>query len=141
MGSHAGGSGISGIDTVRLGHDINRIKQLFGYEQVTNADDFIRFNPIIANLFCNKNKSHDKNRNCADPSSAVPIFFYRFTYYFSVFSSMTFSCDFFLGSQLERKIFSPKPTARAHADAHAVPWVARTAAITPAIILSRSVLQ
>ena len=38
MGSHAGGSGISGIDTVRLGHDINRIKQLFGYEQVTNAD-------------------------------------------------------------------------------------------------------
>lgn len=35
MGSHAGGSGISGIDTVRLGHDINRIKQLFGYEQVT----------------------------------------------------------------------------------------------------------
>ena len=42
MGSHAGGSGISGIDTVRLGHDINRIKQLFGYEQVTNADDFIQ---------------------------------------------------------------------------------------------------
>ena len=42
MGSHAGGSGISGIDMVRLGHDINRIKQLFGYEQVTNADDFIR---------------------------------------------------------------------------------------------------
>ena len=34
-----------------------------------------------------------------------------------------------------------KPTASAHADAHAVPWVARTAAITPAIILSLSLLQ
>ena len=38
------------------------------------------------------------------------------------------------GFQLDRKIFSPKPTASAHADAHAVPWVARTAAITPAIV-------
>ena len=46
---------------------------------------------------------------------------------------MAFS-SFFLGSQFERKIFRPKPTARAHADAHAVPWVASTAAITPAII-------
>ena len=35
------------------------------------------------------------------------------------------------GFQLDRKTFSPKPTARAHADAHAVPWVARTAAIPP----------
>ena len=50
--------------------------------------------------------------------------------------------DFFSkGFQLDRKIFSPKPTASAHADAHAVPWVARTAAITPAIILSLSLLQ
>ena len=45
------------------------------------------------------------------------------------------------GFQLDRKIFSPKPTASAHADAHAVPWAARTAAITPAIILSLSLLQ
>jgi len=70
------------------------------------------------------------------------FFFFLYLCYSSdqFLSSMAFS-SFFLGSQFERKIFRPKPTARAHADAHAVPWVASTAAITPAIILSRSVLQ
>ena len=43
--------------------------------------------------------------------------------------------------KIQQRHSKPKPTAKAHADAHAVPWVARTAAITPAIILSRSVLQ
>ena len=59
------------------------------------------------------------------------LFFFGFCLYYF----------FSRGFQLDRKIFSPKPTASAHADAHAVPWVARTAAITPAIILSLSLLQ